>query len=716
MSGGTRQLAVSTLALAMMCVAGSVCDAQAKNPVEIGCNVERIRDWSRSEAFVDVVKQSRGFFRAGTALIEPANKDVNGWPTEDFDIILMTDVAGVQNVAGTYKVSGFSATTPSIFGISGIVTVSNVSHSPFNQKFSADVTLAPGSAGMILGFRNTGTGVRDLKVIRPGYNATNPPVFTAPFLTHHNRFNDLRFMEWTNTNGHPVSTWDNRTLVSSPSYFVDAGAPWEVCIDLANALKSDLWINVPHLADDAYITSLATLIRDRLAPDLNVYVEHSNEVWNRMFTQYDWNLQQARAAPASLGIAYDGETSDSILNARFHAWRTWHIAQLFEGVFGEGSLNGRVHVVLAGQQTEPSLIYAGLDYLERFFGPPREYIAAIATAPYFNMGDQQYVDGLTPDQIVLALRQHVNNLPVEMLFEANARMSYWFQIPMMAYEGGSDTAGGTSLESKRLALMDPRMYDLCRDYLTGWFSWGFGGFQWFTGGATSWRTPSGAWGLTEDMSVQNTYRVLAVDSLLAQGTVPVTQGFFAPGIFDARRQVDRPADWATHSESLDELRIGQDCDYMINMPYSTTMRVRFGMGCENPGNLMDVLVNGEAVGSVGVPVTGDLHQYAFGPVIDVPFNAGLNVLRLHMLAQGHYSLQSVHVLCPIDLDNNGSALDGLVPDGGVDINDLLVFLELFESGDARGDVDDDGQQPPVRDGGVDVNDLLYFLIRFEAGC
>jgi hypothetical protein len=61
--------------------------------------------------------------------------------------------------------------------------------------------------------------------------------------------------------------------------------------------------------------------------------------------------------------------------------------------------------------------------------------------------------------------------------------------------------------------------------------------------------------------------------------------------------------------------------------------------------------------------------------------------------------------CPADL----------VPDGGVDINDLLLFLAEFESGATGADLDN-GTGAGTPDGGVDINDLLYFLVHFEAGC
>ncbi len=54
-------------------------------------------------------------------------------------------------------------------------------------------------------------------------------------------------------------------------------------------------------------------------------------------------------------------------------------------------------------------------------------------------------------------------------------------------------------------------------------------------------------------------------------------------------------------------------------------------------------------------------------------------------------------------------------DGGVTIDDLLLYLFDFEAGDLSADVDD-GSSSGTPDGGVTVDDLLYFLVRFEAGC
>jgi hypothetical protein len=68
----------------------------------------------------------------------------------------------------------------------------------------------------------------------------------------------------------------------------------------------------------------------------------------------------------------------------------------------------------------------------------------------------------------------------------------------------------------------------------------------------------------------------------------------------------------------------------------------------------------------------------------------------------------------VDLDN-GTGTG--TPDNGVDIDDLLYFLGIFEAGLPSADLDNDGDPlVGIPDGAIDINDLLFFLIRFEAGC
>ena len=47
------------------------------------------------------------------------------------------------------------------------------------------------------------------------------------------------------------------------------------------------------MVDDDYVTNLAKVLYNKLNPNLHVYVEYSNEVWNYGFSQASWALNQA---------------------------------------------------------------------------------------------------------------------------------------------------------------------------------------------------------------------------------------------------------------------------------------------------------------------------------------------------------------------------------------------------------------------------------------
>ena len=174
-------------------------------------------------------------------------------------------------------------------------------------------------------------------------------------------YSNIRFMDWAATTRSSQQVWSDRRLptaifasgktFSSGNYDFTtpggdasetrgAGVAWEHIIEAANLLGSDAWISVPHAADDAYVEQLAKLFRfgsdaqgnvydgpvsdpvhAPLDPDLNVYVEYSNEVWSRgyKFRQGDYAQQQAEAA--------------GISKAEFNGRRFAEIWAIFDDVF-----------------------------------------------------------------------------------------------------------------------------------------------------------------------------------------------------------------------------------------------------------------------------------------------------------------------------------------------------------------------------------------------
>ena len=198
-----------------------------------------------------------------------------------------------------------------------------------------------------LTFENTAGQVRNLRVLQPGYSLDTAPTFTTDYLNLLKLVspNTLRLMDFVQTNNNPVVNWSDRTeptdatqtKVAVPGDLqASKGIAWEYAIDLANAVHKDVWVNIPIAASDDYVRSLAALLRDRLAPDLNIYVEYSNEVWNTFFNQYQYNLDLAKAEVAanpSSDLKFNGATSPDTWANRRYARRAKQVSDNFRAAW-----------------------------------------------------------------------------------------------------------------------------------------------------------------------------------------------------------------------------------------------------------------------------------------------------------------------------------------------------------------------------------------------
>lgn len=86
---------------------------------------------------------------------------------------------------------------------------------------------------------------------------------------------------------------------------VTGSVPIEAQVAVANELNVNLWTNIPAWADDTYVSSLTSYVRDNLKSSLNGYFEYSNEMWNGAFPPAGW----ATVRGVALGLtaqAYQG--------------------------------------------------------------------------------------------------------------------------------------------------------------------------------------------------------------------------------------------------------------------------------------------------------------------------------------------------------------------------------------------------------------------------
>ncbi len=499
----------------------------------------------RGGTFVDMVKEHHRWLDPNSwSPLDKADFDEWGWPTTD--AMLMMDQRPVAEWASEiddpeeYRVDYSGVYAGSITGKAqvssqGMGTVKNVQYDETSNTTTFDLEVGPPGGSnygfFVISFRQTrrlpedaaGSGFTNFKLIRPGYEPDTEQVFLDAFIDAltNPKFAAIRYKDFTGTDsGDPdypaVTEWADRPLPQHASQKrIDAiyklgGAAWEYVIELSNTVMIDPWINVPVSATEDYVTQLATMFQENLNPNLNIYVESSNEVWNTApaYQQSKWNKAQA----ADLGI---GEHSN-------HVRRTVEIAQIFEEVFGEGSLNNRIRVILCSHA--PMLkwwVTPAVNYIESTGVTLCDYIYAISCQSYFSGGADA---GESMDKILTDCRQSITNQMDEPGGNQAGRKQWiakareW-DLPggFCFYEGGPDHGGGSTvnIENRIRAERSEEMAEVFKyNYQDGFFDLGGNLAIQFT--LTSAYNRYGCWGLTDDINnPDRNYKFQAARELIA---------------------------------------------------------------------------------------------------------------------------------------------------------------------------------------------------------
>ncbi|MEI7657935.1 MAG: GC-type dockerin domain-anchored protein [Phycisphaerae bacterium] len=672
--------------------------ATAAGQPSVGANLGGIADWSRTHEFVDVARHARRFGGPASPWDESATLDAQGWPVGDAGVVLMCCQPPFSGLGGTYRVSFECATTPAISLVASAGTVGNVRRDAATGIVTADLVVPDSGEQLMLAFRNTQGGIRRLSVLRPG--AVAGQRFTPAFLAHNDRFSALRFMDWNLTNNSPVTTWSQRTTLDHANWRDRTGVPYEVCIDLCNAVGSDMWVCVPARADDDFVRQLARLIRGRLDPSLRVYVEYSNEVWNRQFEQATWNHDRAiQEAATGDAIAYDGATDANVLRWRRIAREAVRVGRLFVQEFGAGSMGARVRPVLAGQIAWSQQFIESMRYVEHLHGRPRDQLFAMAGAPYYNLGDLDARTNLTATQVLDGLAASEQAIADTTQYETLAALTAWHGLaPFIAYEGGPDTYGGNNVLAKAQAHRDARIRPLMSRAIRRWFASGGGLYNHYASGADDWETPFGAWPLVERMQDVATPKLLAMDDAVRPPLPELTLGSPTMTEIDARLHVERPDDWASRP-GPGLAASGDAFDYLVRVDRAGRHALRVRAATYDAGVGLAIEVNGQLQGTVSLPPTGAWGNgdFVWSSEAPVVLPAGQSVLRLRHLSDWRTDIRALYLSCAADFND----------DGGVDGADVQAFFEVWQRGDDRADVN--------ADGGVDGADLEAFFVRWQSG-
>jgi|GEM_PF-2296566 len=504
---------------------GGTPNDSAAPDTNVGTNLDSVKDWSTQYPFTDFFKSARAWVPNSsstwnTGEASRIDLDGQGWVRS-----LPTAGSGLQFNKVTTLVPVAPAFNRYVILYEGEGTLQyggNARRDAAASRPGRDVITTTGSAAMLLSIASTdpsrtGNYIRNIQVIPESLlNTAQTQRFNPDFLESVKGMETLRFMDWIGTNDSTQSNWSDRPQASDAIYTKD-GVPLEVMVDLANQAGVDPWFTIPHAATDDYVRNFAQYVKNNLDPNLKVYVEYSNEVWNGQFEQYRYAQEQGRALFGSQG------GSDFEQNRRFYAKRTTDITRTWDQVFGADK--ERVIGVLGAQAANTWTASTALNYIRsQGWSYEEAGIDTIAIAPYFGgyLGSSQHEATLTSwtrdaDGGLNKLFQElsrggvVSNGPAGGGLAAAGR---WIQsfanlaqqggLTLTAYEGGQHLVGVNNVVNNNAitnlfiaANKDPRMGQLYREYLQGWQTAGGDLFVNFSdvGTASKW----GSWGVRDSL-------------------------------------------------------------------------------------------------------------------------------------------------------------------------------------------------------------------------
>ncbi len=377
-------------------------------------------------------------------------RDPDGWPRGDGAIIVW-EGAEPASVAGTYRLSFEGRARAAFQGVAGEFFVDGRSVGnvlPFgvgwdaaSNRTVAEVRIQPLDI-LFLYLTETrrspsdtaATGVRRIALERPESVGSAVPQpagsrFDVRALRAFGRYSALRWI----SNFETERTWSDRVR---PAYSThrDVGSlrHWELMVQLSNETGKDLYACIPHRADDDYVRKVARLIRNGsdggdpydaprvdpvhppLNPNLRVYLERGNEIWNFSFSQGPENAEDGRREVV-LGteegriLDFDGmnPTGDSFY--RWHALRSLRMSRIFRSEFGDGAMGTRVRFLLEYQYDNfQGTAETAFDFLDRYFNnadgvahvaephPVRRDFWGGGGAVYYSSGNPQGTQSHTP--------------------------------------------------------------------------------------------------------------------------------------------------------------------------------------------------------------------------------------------------------------------------------------------------------------------------------
>jgi hypothetical protein len=195
---------------------------------------------------------------------------------------------------------------------------------------------------------------------------------------------------------------------------------------------------------------------------LGIYVEYSNEVWNSMFPQYTYALDQGKAQ------------TPAIDNMQYYALRSQMVGKIFK----DALTAPRVVAVLGGQAVNPWTATWGMDFLKTRSAGGAVGIDALAIAPYFSVMPDPVEAGKFTAMTLTTFFEYVRTQVMPQVVsdtEKYRTAANSYGVRLISYEGGQHMVGVLGAQNNtELSVLfdafnrDPRIRDLYASYLASW--------------------------------------------------------------------------------------------------------------------------------------------------------------------------------------------------------------------------------------------------------
>lgn len=500
--------------------------------VRLGTNLTSVNDWSTQRPFIDGFKSARRWL---TQCVASDPGCTGSWDTPEFDRLDLDEQGWVRSLPAAADELIFTRVGTLLFreiagdypGGQYVVLYEGEGTIEYGFDARKDEALSkpgrdvlnvtPSNEGIHLIITatdpyKTGNYIRNIHVVPIAAEQTfAAEIFNPVFLNRIDRFQALRFMDWMATNDSTQKEWRDRPQVEDATYAVK-GVPVEIMVALANRVHADPWFTLPVQATDEYIREFARIVKDQLDPNLRVYVELSNEVWNWQFSQAHYAMEQGKARWGDRGDAY----------MQWYGMRAAQMAELWKQIFAHQL--DRLKTMIATQTVWRGLEAAALDcplWVAEGHAPCHQSVDLYAIAGYFsgnlnqpenqaaveallNEPDGGFEQAFTQMQqggIVPALGYDDSLVGAFDVMAYHRNVAQQHNLQLVVYEGGQHLVNANSekLTTFFMALnRDRRMGDLYSQLLRGWKDSGGTLFMNFSdiGRWSRW----GSWGVLESVN------------------------------------------------------------------------------------------------------------------------------------------------------------------------------------------------------------------------